>query len=88
MSETMGGHSVKHPYIEIFRVRALTAFRLGVSTALVDRVIAEISLGERAVPFHIELQLGTSNWPTSEPLFKLGPRRYYVMLIKPKGEES
>ena len=87
MSESMGGHAVKYPYIEIFRVRALTAFRLHVSTALVDRVIAEIALGERISDFRIELQLGTSNWPTSEPAFKLGSRRYYVMLIKSEGEE-
>jgi hypothetical protein len=87
MSEEMGGHAVKFPYIEIFRVRALTAFRLRVSAALVDRVVAEIASGERAAPFRLELQLGTSNWPSSEPAFKLGSRRYYVVLIKSEGEE-
>lgn len=87
MSEERGGH-VKYPYIDIFRVRAFTAFRLGVSAALVDRVIAEAASGEREVPYRVELQLGTSNWPSSEPAFRLGSRRYYVMLIKPEGEEQ
>jgi len=86
MSEQMGGQVVKYPYIDIFRVRALAAHRLGVSGALVDRVIAEIASGEREVPFRLELQLGTSNWPSSEPTFRLGSRRYYVMLIKSEGE--
>lgn len=87
MSEELGGHAGKFPYIEIFRVRALAAFRLRVSTALVDRVIADVATGERQAPYRIELQLGTSNWPLSEPAFRLGPRRYYVMLIKSEGEE-
>jgi hypothetical protein len=87
MSEERGGH-VKYPYLDIFRVRALTAFRLRVSAALVDRVIAEVASGEREVPYRVELQLGTSNWPSSEPAFRLGSRRYYVMLIKPEGEEQ
>jgi len=87
MSETMGGHPVKHPYIDIFKVRALAAFRLRVSTALVDHVIAEIFKRERATSFIIEPQLGNCTWPSSEVPFMLNARRYYVMLIKSEGEE-
>jgi hypothetical protein len=86
-SEDFGGHAVRHPYLEIFKVRALTAFRVGVNTSLVDRVVAEIAEHSRPAPFHVELHLGTLDWPSSEPAFRLGSRRYYVMLIKDEGEE-
>jgi hypothetical protein len=83
----IGGSYVRYPYIEIFKVRALTAYRLGVNVSLVDRVIAEIAGRIRPAPYRIELQLGMSSWALSEPPFRLGSRRYYVILIKPEGED-
>jgi hypothetical protein len=75
------------PYLDIFRVRALTAFRARVNVSVVDRVIAEIATHERQVPFSVELALGArTTLPASEPPFRLNGRRYYVMLIKPKGD--
>jgi len=76
-----------YPYLEIFKVRALAAFRLKVNVSLVDRVIAEIADRDRTAPFRLELQLGMANWPSSEAPFRLGSRRYYVILIKPEGDE-
>lgn len=87
MTTDMGGPSVRYPYIEIFKIRALTAYRVSVNTSLVDRVIAEIADRGRPVSFRVELQLGTSNWPSSEAAFRLGSRRYYVILIKHEGDE-
>lgn len=87
LTADIGGSAVRFPYIGIYKVRALTAFRVGVNISLVDRVIAEIAERARQVPFSLELQLGTANWPFSEPPFRLGSRRYYVMLIKPEGDE-
>jgi hypothetical protein len=83
----IGGSYVRYPYIEIYKVRALTAYRLGVNIPLVDRVIAEIAGRIRKAPYRIELQLGMSDWVLSEPPFRLGSRRYYVILIKPEGED-
>lgn len=82
-----GGPGALYPYLEIFRVRALSAFRLRVNVSLVDRVIAEIADRTRSVHYRLELQLGMSNWPSSEAPFRLGSRRYYVILIKPEGDE-
>jgi hypothetical protein len=87
MTADFGGPAVRYPYIAIFKVRALTAFRVYVNISLVDRVIAEIAERSRSVPFKMELQLGTANWPFSESPFRLASRRYYVMLIKSEGDE-
>jgi len=87
ISSDLGGPAVRYPYLEIFKVRALAAYRVGVNISLVDRVIAEIVEQTRPATFRIELQLGTSSWTFSEPPFRLGSRRYYVILIKPEGDE-
>lgn len=87
LAAEIGGSYVRYPYIEIFKVRALTAYRLGVNVSLVDRVIAEVAGRIRPAPYRIELQLGMSSWALSEPPFRLGSRRYYVILIKPEGED-
>jgi hypothetical protein len=83
LSDELGG-KVRYPYLEIFKVRALAAYRVRVNDPVVDRVIADIADGARQVPFRIELALGASSWrASSEAPFRLGSRRYYVMLIKP-----
>jgi len=79
----LGDGGVRHPYVEIFRVRALTAFRAGVNDMLADRVMADVADGVLAVPYRIEFALGSGVWTAvSEPPFILGDRRFYVMLIK------
>lgn len=80
-----GGAAGGFPYIPIYEVRALAAFRVGVSDELVDRVIAGLVDGERAAPMRVDLALGQASWQaTSERPFHLGDRRYYVMIVKPE----
>lgn len=84
-----GGHAVRYPHLEIFRVRALAAFRVGVNNPVVDRVIAEIYEGNRAAPYRVEPALGDTRWSaTSETPFRIGSKRYYVMLVKPLGRDG
>jgi len=86
LSEELGGASVRYPYLEIFRVRALVAYRVRVNNPVVDRVIAEIYERTRKAPYRIDLHLGESRWrASSETPFQIGGRRYYVILVKPEG---
>lgn len=85
----LGGSSVRYPHLEIFKVRALAAYRARVNDPVVDRVIAEIAQRTRPAPFRIELALGAGGWQaSSESPFRMGNRRYYVMLVKPEGAEN
>jgi hypothetical protein len=87
MSDEFDSGGFLFPYLDIFRVRALTAFKARVNVSVVDRVIAEIVTHEREVAYSVELALGArTTLPASEPPFRLNGRRYYVMLIKPKGD--
>ncbi|RKH41309.1 hypothetical protein D7Y23_33245 [Corallococcus sp. AB050B] len=79
----LGDGGVRHPYVEIFRVRALAAFRVSVADSLVDRVMADVADEVLPAPYRIEFALGQGVWTAvSETPFLLGDRRYYVMLIK------
>jgi hypothetical protein len=87
LSDELADSSVRYPYLEIFKVRALVAFRVRVNNAVVDRVIAEVYDRSRKAPYSIELALGQANWrASSETPFRIGSRRYYVILVKPEGE--
>ena len=88
-SAELGGSSVRYPHLEIFKVRALAAYRARVNDPVVDRVIAEIAQRTRPAPFRIELALGAGGWQaSSESPFRMGNRRFYVMLVKPEGAEN
>jgi hypothetical protein len=81
------GTGVQYPYLEIYAVRATAAFDLGVNNPVVDRVIAELVEGRRSAPLRVELALGTGKWQaSSETPFRLGSRRFSVILIKPDGD--
>jgi hypothetical protein len=83
----IGGAPGHFPYLPIYEVRALAAYRVEVSDQIVDRVIAELADQTRPAAFRVELALGAGNWQaTSERPFRLGNRRYYVILIKPEPE--
>lgn len=87
LSAELGGSAVLYPYLEIFKVRALVAYRVRVNNAVVDRVIAEVYDHSRKAPYRLELHLGEGRWQaTSETPFRIGTRRYYVILVKPEGE--
>jgi hypothetical protein len=87
LSAELGGHAVLYPYLEIFKVRALVAFRVRVNNPVVDKVIAEIAEGSRKAPYRVELALGQGRWQAaSETPFRIGARRYYVILVKPEGD--
>jgi hypothetical protein len=87
LSKELGGASVRYPYLEIFTVRALVAYRVRVNNPVVDRVIAEVHDRTRRAPYRIELALGQGRWrASSETPFRIGSRRYYVILVKPEGE--
>lgn len=89
LSTELGGASVKYPYLEIYKVRALVAYRVRVNNPVVDRVIAEVYDRTRKAPYRIELALGQSRWQaTSESPFRIGSRRYYVILVKPEETEA
>lgn len=85
----LGSGAGGYPYLEIYAVRALTAFSVRVNDGIVDRVIAEIHQNICSAPFRIELSLGSGSWAgPSESPFKIGSRRYNVMLIKPEGGDK
>ncbi|MGH8542344.1 MAG: hypothetical protein ACREX3_01580 [Gammaproteobacteria bacterium] len=85
--DKVGGEPGYFPYVPIYEVRALAAYRVGVSDQIVDRVIAELADQTRPAAFRVELALGAGNWQaTSERPFRLGERRYYVILIKPEPQ--
>jgi hypothetical protein len=87
LSDELGGSSVRYPYLEIFKVRALVAYRVRVNNPVVDRVIAEVHDQTRKAPYRIELALGEGRWrAASETPFRIGSRRYYVILVKPEGD--
>jgi hypothetical protein len=87
LSAELGGSSVLYPYLEIFKVRALVAYRIRVNNPVVDRVLAEVYDRTRKAPFRVELALGEGRWQaSSETPFRIGSRRYYVMLVKPEGD--
>jgi hypothetical protein len=87
LSEELGGASVRYPYLEIFKVRALVAYHVRVNNAVVDRVIAEVYDRTRKAPYRVELALGEGRWQaSSETPFRIGTRRFYVILVKPEGE--
>ena len=89
LAAKFGGHSVRYPHLEIFRVRALAAFRVRVNNPVVDKVIAEIFEGTRPAPYRVELALGNTRWSAaSETPFRIGSRRYYVILVKPDGRDD
>jgi hypothetical protein len=85
-SAELGGHVVRYPYLEIYRVRALTAHRVRVNNPVVDKVIAEIHEGSRRAPYRVELQIGEGRWQAaSETPFRVGTKRFYVIIVKPEG---
>ena len=78
---------VRYPLLEIFRVRATTAFKVGVNSQIVNKVIAEIWDEQRPADYRIDLSMGSARWSaTSEQPFKINKERYYTMLVKPEGE--
>lgn len=84
-AEKFGGHAARYPHLEIFRVRALAAFRVRVNNPVVDKVIAEVFEGTRPAPYRVELALGNTRWSAaSETPFRIGTKRYYVILVKPE----
>jgi hypothetical protein len=85
----LGTTAGRYPYLEIYAVRALTAYKIRVNDPVVDRIIAEINQGIGAAPIRIELALGSGAWAgPSESKFLIGSRRYNVMLVKEDGEEN
>jgi hypothetical protein len=88
LNET-GATGSRYPYLDIYRVRALAAYSVGVSDQLVDRVIADLVDGTRVTAFQVEVAVGTGVWQaSSETLFYIGAKRFNVILIKPKEEAS
>jgi hypothetical protein len=84
-----GGHAVRYPHLEIFRVRALAAFRVRVNNPVVDKVIADVYEGTRTAPYRVEPAVGNMRWSAaSETPFRIGSKRYYVILVKPQGRDE
>jgi hypothetical protein len=84
-----GGHAIRYPYLEIFRVRALAAFRVRVNNPVVEKVIAEVFEGTRPAPYRVEPAQGNMRWSAaSETPFRIGSKRYYVILVKPEGSDG
>jgi hypothetical protein len=89
LSAKLGGHSALYPHLEIFRVRALAAYRVRVNNPVVDKVIADVYEGTRAAPYRVEPALGNMRWSAaSETPFRIGSKRYYVILVKPNGRDD
>jgi hypothetical protein len=66
-------------------VRALAAFRVGVTDPVVDRVIADLVDGSRQAAVDVEVAVGMGAWQaSSETPFHIGSKRFNVILIKPK----
>lgn len=84
---SLGGNGVQFPYLQIYEVRATAAFRLRVNDPIVERIIADLADGTRSAGLRVELALGTGRQASSETPFRLGSRRFSVILIKPEGSQ-
>jgi hypothetical protein len=89
LAAKLGGNAVRYPHLEIFRVRALAAFRVRVNNPVIDKVIADVFEKTRLAPYRVELALGNTRWSAvSETPFRIGSKRYYVILVKPEGRDD
>ena len=72
--------SLSAPYAPIYIVRAAAAFERRVTRALVDLVIERLADGSLPTDeAKVQLHLGTTNQPRSEPVFRSqGARRYEI----------
>lgn len=69
-------------YLPIYRVRAQAAFAARVNVRLVDRILSQIVSSELQAPYKVQVALGRGTPPPpSEPIFKVGGRRFYDILI-------
>ena len=75
--------SLRAPYLQIYRVRAQSAFECQVTRALVDMVIERLVAG--SIPDHhaqVRLHLGNTRQPDSEPIYRRGGNRRYEITIQ------
>ncbi|MER9852531.1 MULTISPECIES: hypothetical protein [unclassified Mesorhizobium] len=74
--------SLSAPYAPIYAIRASAAYEQRVTRALIDMVIERLADG--SVPgqtARVQLHLGTTNQPGSEPVFRRGGTRRYEITI-------
>jgi hypothetical protein len=72
-----------NPYVPIYKVRADAAFRCGVTRGFVDLVIELLSAGKIPnISATVNLHLGTTHQPMSEPLYRRGGNRSYELTIQ------
>lgn len=74
--------SLQTPYLPIYQIRAKAAFDCQVTRNLVDLVIERMTNGSSSDNTHqIQLHLGTTRQPASEPVYRRGGNQRYEITI-------
>jgi hypothetical protein len=73
--------SLASPYLPIHAVRAQAAFETGVTRALVDLIVEEMADGDRPMGADVQVHIGTTSLPNSEPAFRHHGRRRLEMTM-------
>ena len=74
--------NLQTPYLPIYQIRAKAAFDCQVTRILVDLVIERMTNGSSSDNTHqIQLHLGTTRQPASEPVYRRGGDQRYEITI-------